>query len=151
MKKSIKIMLGLLIAVVGISIAACSSDNDEPQSAGEKALAELNERLYVNGKFRFTQKAPDGQYYGYTEDKAEAKAKAESMLGHELVDDTYTLTLPDNYGFVKVTPNEDATIYYTMYISVKGEDPRTCNIVDIAWYDDNTFSTLLTFAPEKLL
>lgn len=151
MKKSIKIMLGLLIAVMGITFAACNNDDEEPQGAGEKALAELNERLYVNGKFRFTQQAPDGQYYGYTDDKAEAKAKAESMLGHELVNDTYTLTLPDNYGFVKVTPNEDTTIYYTMYISVKGEAPKTCNIVDIAWYDDNTFSTLLTFAPEKLL
>lgn len=144
-------MFALLLAVIGISFAACSSDDDAPQSAGEKALAELNERLYVNGKFRFPTQAPDGQYYGYTDNKSEAKAKAEAMLGHELVNDAYTLTLPDDYGFVKVTPNDDETIYYTMYISVKGEEPKTCNIVDIAWYEDNAFSTILTFIPDRVV
>lgn len=151
MEKTLKTLLMLLIGVMSMSLAACSDSDDELQSDGEKALAELNERLYVDGQFRFPQQAPDGQFYGYTDDKAEAKAKAEAMLGHELVNDAYTLTLPDNYGMVKVTPSEDATIYYTMYISVKGEEPKTCNIVDLAWYEDNAFSTLLTFAPEKLL
>lgn len=149
MTKSIKLMFMLLAAVMGLTFTACSSNDDEPQSAGEKALAELNERLYVDGEFRFPQQAPDGQYYGYTDDKAEAKTKVEYILGHELVDDAYTLTLPDNYGFVKVTPNQDPTIYYTMYISLKGEEPKTGNIVDIAWYDNNLFPTFLIFDPEK--
>lgn len=149
--KLTKTLIMLLMAVVSVSLAACSNDDDEPMNAGEKALAELNERLYVNGQFRFPFEAPDGQYYGYTDDKTEAKEKAEIMLGHELVDDAYTLTLPDNYGYVKVVPNEDPTIYYTMYIAVKGEAAKTCNITDIAWFDDNAFSTLLIFAPEKLL
>lgn len=144
-------MLLLIVALMGISLSACSSDDNEPQNAGEKALVELNDRLFVNGNFRFPQQAPDGQYYGYTDNKAEAKGKVEYIIDHELIDDAYTLTLPDNYGFAKVTPNEDTTIYYTLYISVKGEEPKVCNIVDIAWYEDNAFSTLLTFKPEKLL
>lgn len=149
MKKTAKTFLMLLIGLMSMSLAACSDNNDEPQNAGEKALAELNERLYINGQFRFPQQAPDGQYYGFTDNKAEAKEKAEAMLGHELVNDAYTLILPDNYGMVKVTPGEDPTIYYTIYISVKGEEPKTCNIVDLAWYDNNAFPPL--YEPERLL
>ena len=152
MKKTIKIMLGLLIAVIGIYFAACSSDNDDPQSAGEKALAELNERLYVDGQFRFTYlDSNDEQYYGYTVSKEEAKEKAEYMVGHELIDDAYTLTLPDDYGVVMVIPNEDPTIFFTMYISIKGETPKICNIVDIEWFNVNAFLFPPYIPPEKLL
>ena len=65
MKKTAKTLLILLIGVMSISIAACSDNNDEPQSDGEKALAELNERLDIDGKFRFPHQAPDGQFYGF--------------------------------------------------------------------------------------
>lgn len=150
MKKSIKFVLLLLAAVMSVSLTACSSD-DEPVSAGEKALAELNERLHVDGKFRFQFQAEDGQYYGYCENQAHAKQKAEEMLGHELENDAYTLILPEDYGYVKVVANEDPTIYYTMTVALKGDATKICNITDIAWFENHNFSTLTSYVPKVTL
>ena len=77
-------MFMLLVAVMGITFTACSND-DEPDNAGEKALAELNERLHVDGQFRFQFQNEDGQYYGYCDDKSHAQQKAEEMLGLSLI------------------------------------------------------------------
>ena len=143
-------MFMLLVAVMGITFTACSND-DEPDNAGEKALAELNERLHVDGQFRFQFQNEDGQYYGYCDDKSHAQQKAEEMLGCGLENDAYTLTLPDGYGYVKVVANEDPTIYYTMTIALKGETTKICNITDIAWFENQNFSTLTSYVPRPVL
>jgi hypothetical protein len=73
------------------------------------------------------------------------------MLGCKLENDAYTLTLPDGYGYVKVVANEDPTIYYTMIIALKGETTKICNITDIAWFENQNFSTLTSYVPRPLL
>lgn len=140
----------ILATTFSLTLSSCGNNSNEP-SEGEIALKEIKDRLFVDNWFRFGNLDEDGQYYSYCYNKEVAKTKMEEFIGHELVNDQYTLTLPGDYGYVKVMPGTHPAIYYTVYISLKGNDDLICNITDIEYFSGDNFSTMTSYCPRPTL
>lgn len=126
MKKNVSFFAFATMMLLGLSSVfyACSSNDDDDNNSkelGDKAVEALQIRLLDDdGVIVFGELNEQGYYEIGMETQADAqKLVAQYAQGYAGAD-TYTYTLPDARGTVRVDKGEEAGVYYKVEFKVKG-------------------------------
>jgi DNA-directed RNA polymerase subunit RPC12/RpoP len=151
--KTNKFFLSLATVMVCVSsvFISCSSDDDDNNSSkelGDKAVEELQSRLLDDeGNVIFGE--ANGQ--GYYDIGMETQADAQKLVGQYAKNydgnaATYTYTLPDARGTVRVDKGDVAGVYYNVKFAVTGIPQMTLQVVEPNYMEgENKIKILSTY------
>ena len=148
--KTNKFFLSLAALMVCTSsvFVACSSDddnNDNSKELGDKAVAELKTRLIDEDNNVVFGEPNDNGFYEigfYNPDDAQ-KLVTQYAKGYAGTA-TYTYTLPDTRGTVRVDKGDEEGVFYNVKFDVKGIPQMKLQVGDINYMDGDNVIRALT-------
>ena len=149
--KTNKFFLSLLILIlfttyVFISCSNDDNDNNNSKELGDKAVTELKTRLIdEDGAVVFGELNEQGCY----EIGIETLTDAQKLVGRYAKNydgnaATYTYTLPDARGTVRVDKGDVAGVYYNVKFAVTGIPQMTLQVVEPNYMEDENKIKVLT-------
>lgn len=132
----------LMVCATSVFIS-CSNDDDDNNSSkelGDKAVEELKSRLLdEEGNVAFGEANNQGYYVIGIEDQADARELVTLYAKGYTDADTYTYSIPDNRGNIRVDKSNEAGVHYNLEVRVKSIpqlDQIKLQVVDPGYMND---------------
>ncbi|MBR1520743.1 MAG: zinc ribbon domain-containing protein [Bacteroidaceae bacterium] len=142
------ILLVTLMVCTSSVFVACSNDDDDNASSkelGDKAVAELQTRLIdEDGAIVFGEPNDNGFYEIGLESQNDAQKLVTQYAKGYAGTATYTYTLPDTRGTVRVDKGEEVGVFYNVKFDVKGIPQMKLQVSDINYMDGENIIKAIT-------
>ena len=148
--KTNKFFLSLVTLMVCTSsvFVACSSDddnNDNSKELGDQAVAELKTRLIdEDDNVVFGETNDNGYYEIGLESQNDAQKLVTQYAKGYAGTATYTYTLPDTRGTVRVDKGDEEGVFYNVQFNVKSIPQMKLQVSDINYMESENKIKILT-------